>query len=107
MSGDGVDILEVLTSRRPDTTRVCRDCRVAYLIIDGHECPIPPPKNPVKWIRCSDRMPTDEDCWDSRIAGLDEDGYACIALLVKGRLLAASGEIVAWCPLPFKEYKGE
>ncbi len=56
------------------------------------------------WINIKDRRPTEADTFEGRVAAIDEDGYAVIAMLLpNGNLLAMGGlEVMFWLPLPAK-----
>lgn len=56
----------------------------------------------MNWINIKDRQPTEADTFNGRIAAIDEDGYAVIAMLMpNGSLLAMGGlDVTHWLPLP-------
>lgn len=53
-----------------------------------------------EWISVEERMPTEEESCDGRVAALDDEGYAVIALRLGGKLMAAEGRVTHWMPLP-------
>lgn len=54
------------------------------------------------WIDCTVRMPRKNETCNGRVAALDEDGYAVIALyLPANKSLIANGlRVTHWSPLP-------
>lgn len=57
------------------------------------------------WIDITKQRPTEADTFEGRVAAIDEDGYAVIAMLLpNGNLLAMGGLAVThWLPLPARK----
>lgn len=56
----------------------------------------------MSWININDRRPTEDDTFNGRVAAIDEDGYAVIAMLLPNGALLAMGNLKVhyWMPLP-------
>jgi hypothetical protein len=54
-----------------------------------------------RWIPCAERMPTEQDTFEGRVAAIDEQGYAVIALLIPdGSLISQGIPLTHWAALP-------